>query len=145
MTDATLPVFEQTLQKTNDWIDAVAASLHAEDRHRAYQALRATLHALRDRIGPNEAAQFGAQLPLLLRGAYSEGWHPAGKPLKERQREQFLDHIRDEISVGDAEDTARAVFEVISSLISAGEVEDIVWMLPEGVRDLWPTTVTTAN
>ena len=142
MTGTTLPVFEQTLQKTNDWLSVVADALGTGDRHRAYQALRATLHALRDRIGPNEAAQFGAQLPLLLRGAYYEGWHPAGKPLKERDREQFLDHVRADITQGDAEDIVRAVFGVIRHFVSEGEIDDIFWMLPEGVRDLWPESVS---
>lgn len=143
MTEPTLPVFEQTLQKTNVWVDVVAAALGTQDRHRAYQALRATLHALRDRIGPNEAAQLGAQLPLLLRGTYYEGWHPAGKPLKERELEQFLDHIRADITQGDAEETARAVFQVIAHFVSEGEIEDIVWMLPEGVRGLWSQPAAT--
>lgn len=143
MTEPTLLVFQQTLEKTNAWLSAVTVALGAEDRHRAYQALRATLHALRDRIGPNEAAQLGAQLPLLLRGIYYEGWHPAGKPLKERNREQFLDHVRADITHGEAEDVVRAVFEVIAQFISAGEIDDIFWMLPEGVRDLWPESVTS--
>ena len=142
MTEPMLPVFRQTLQKTNDWLRAVAAALGTHDRQRAYQALRATLHALRDRIGPNEAAQLGAQLPLLLRGAYYEGWHPAGKPLKERDREQFLDHVRADITHGEAEDVVRAVFEVIAQFVSKGEVDDIVSILPEGLRDLRLEAVT---
>jgi uncharacterized protein (DUF2267 family) len=133
VTDLTLPVFDQTLRKTNAWLNAVTDALGSGDRHRAYQALR----------GPNEAAQLGAQLPLLLRGTYYEGWHPAGKPLKERNREHFLDHVRADITQGDAEDVVRAVFEVIGQFISAGEIDDIVWMLPEGVRDLWPEAITS--
>lgn len=144
MTAPVLPVFQQTLQKTNDWLSAVAVALDTQDQHRAYQALRATLHALRDRVGPNEAAQLGAQLPLLLRGAYYEGWRPAGKPLKERSRKQFLDHVRNDITQGEPEAVVRAVFQVIHHLISEGEVDDIVWVLPEGVRDLWPESITAS-
>jgi uncharacterized protein (DUF2267 family) len=60
------------------------------NRHKAYLALRATLHALRDRLTVEEVAQLGAQLPTLIRGFYYEGWDPTGKPLRVRHKEQFL-------------------------------------------------------
>jgi len=47
--------------------------LHSEDRHHADVALSAVLHALRDRLTVSEAAQLGAQLPMLVRGFYYEG------------------------------------------------------------------------
>lgn len=141
MTDTVLPVFEHTLARTNEWLSDVAVALDTDDQHRAYQALRATLHALRDRITPEEAAQLGAQLPLLLRGTFYEGWHPAHKPLKERHVEQFLDHIHVDIPDADAEEIARAVFGVLNVRVSAGEIEDVVGVLPAGVRDLWPEPI----
>lgn len=141
MTDTALPVFEHTLTLTNGWLDDVASALETDDQHRAYQALRATLHALRDRISPEEAAQLSAQLPLLLRGVFYEGWHPAHKPLKERQAEQFLNHIHVDIPDGDAEAIARAVFGVLCARVSAGEIEDIVNMMPAGIRALWPEPI----
>ena len=136
-----LPIFEHTVSLTNEWLADVSAALETDDEHHAYQALRATLHALRDRVTPEEAAQLGAQLPLLLRGTYYEGWHPAHKPLKERHVEQFLDHIHVDVPNADAERMARAVFGVLSARISAGEIEDVVNMLPAGVRELWPEPV----
>jgi uncharacterized protein (DUF2267 family) len=53
------------------------------DRHRADSTLRAMLHALRDRIGPANAIHLGAQLLMLARGLYYEGWHMGGTPTKE--------------------------------------------------------------
>ena len=44
--------------------------------------MRATLHALRDRLTVEEAAQFAAQLPMLIRGFYYEGWNPTDKPVR---------------------------------------------------------------
>jgi uncharacterized protein (DUF2267 family) len=39
-----LEVFDETLQKTNIWLKEIMEVLGL-DRHRAYQALRAVLHA----------------------------------------------------------------------------------------------------
>jgi uncharacterized protein (DUF2267 family) len=133
--------FDSTLHLTNTWLNEVMKGLAWTDRHRAYAALRATLHALRDRLSPDEAAHLGAQLPMLVRGFYFEGWHPAGKPRKERHKDDFLAHIdvafRNDPDV-DAEAVARAVFAVIGKHVSPGEVRDIVGSLPAEIRALWP-------
>lgn len=138
MVNIELKTFERTLAKANAWLDALMVELRTDDRREAYRALRATLHALRDRLGPNEAAHLGAQMPLLLRGVYYEGWHPAGKPLKDRHLTAFLAHIEDEISFGDAEHVARSVFTLLDRYISQGEIEDVRGVLPAAVRELWP-------
>ncbi|HLB06937.1 MAG TPA: DUF2267 domain-containing protein [Alphaproteobacteria bacterium] len=133
--------FDSTLHLTNTWLNEVMKGLAWTDRHRAYAALRATLHALRDRLSPDEAAHLGAQLPMLVRGFYFEGWHPAGKPRKERHKDDFLAHIdvafRNDPDI-DAEAVARAVFAVIGKHVSPGEVRDIVGSLPAEIRALWP-------
>src|SRR5207249_4578104 len=84
MTATGLDVFDATIQKTNSWLDDVMQVGGWPDRHTAYRALRATLHALRDRLIIDEVAQLGAQLPMLIRGLYYEGWDPSNKALKER-------------------------------------------------------------
>src|SRR5918996_6063232 len=112
-----LDVFDTTLQKTHIWLKDLMQALGTEDRQRAYLALRATLHALRDRLTVEEVAQLGAQLPMLIRGFYYEGWDPAGKPLKERHKEEFLARIEEHFSgddIADPEQVARAVFTVLS-------------------------------
>ncbi len=63
-------VFDTTLHKTHAWLKAAMEALGTEDRHRAYMALRAVLHALRDRLTVEEAAQLAAGLPMLLRGLF---------------------------------------------------------------------------
>ena len=135
-----LDVFDNTVQKTNAWLKDVMETLGWPDKRKAYRALRATLHALRDRLTIEEAAQLGAQLPMLIRGFYYEGWDPTHTPLKVRHREQFLERIRQEFrpdESGDPEVVARAVFFVLSQRVTQGEIEDVKHLLPAEIRDLW--------
>jgi uncharacterized protein (DUF2267 family) len=142
MSTTGLDVFDRTVQKTNSWLKSLMEELDWEDRHKAYSALRVTLHALRDRLTIEEVAQLGAQLPMLIRGFYYEGWDPTGKPLKVRQREEFLERIAEYfVSAGDPrhpEPVARAVFSVLAQRVSDGEIEDVKHVLPEELRSLWP-------
>jgi uncharacterized protein (DUF2267 family) len=136
-----LELFDVTLQKTDLWLGQLMRLLPTDDRHVAYLALRATLHALRDRLTVEEVAQLGAQLPMLIRGFYYEGWDPTGKPLRIRHRQQFLDRITSELAYvndKDPEDVARAVFTLLVQRISDGEIEDVKHVLPADIRDLWP-------
>jgi uncharacterized protein (DUF2267 family) len=61
------------VQKTHESVLAVQKELVWIDERRAYHALRAVLHALRDRLTLEETAQFGAQLLTFVRGVYYEG------------------------------------------------------------------------
>ena len=120
-----LPVFDHTVQETNLWLKALMERLHTEDRQAAYLALRATLHALRDRVGPENAVHLAAQLPMLVRGLYYEGWRMGASRTKERTRAEFLEHVRDELPRGSPIDpnlAARAVFAVLWERIDSGQV-----------------------
>ncbi len=136
-----LDVFATTVQKTNSWLNDLMQIAGFQDRHKAYLALRVALHALRDRLTIEEVAQFGAQLPMLIRGFYYEGWDPTGKPLKVRDKEQFLARIaqafRDDESI-DHEQIARAVFALLAKRVSQGEIEDVKHLLPKDIQELWP-------
>lgn len=80
MTTTGLETFDTTLQKSNTWLKSLMGHLHTDNRRTAFVILRATLHALRDRLTPENAVHLGAQLPMLLRGLLFEGWHMAGTP-----------------------------------------------------------------
>jgi uncharacterized protein (DUF2267 family) len=142
-----LDVFDTTIQESNLWLKDVMERIGTCDRHRAYSALRAVLHALRDRIGPANANHLGAQLPMLLRGLYYESWHMAGTPSKERHEIEFLEHVARELRQADSievESSARAVFDVMSRRIDRGEIIKLVGILPRELRELWPAFVREA-
>jgi uncharacterized protein (DUF2267 family) len=135
-----IAAFDRTVQKTNEWLNELTAFHDGLDREKAYLVLRASLHALRDRLTPEEAAQLGAQLPMLIRGFYYEGWRPTGKPVKQRHKEEFLAQLEkalDGYGLGRAEDIARIVFRLLDRRISAGEMEDVRQGLPREIRDLF--------
>lgn len=136
-----LDVFDTTIHKTNSWLNDLMTILDWQDRHRAYLAMRTTLHALRDRLIVDEVAQLAAQLPMLIRGFYYEEWDPSDKPLRDRHREQFLAAIEQPFRGDDrinAEEVARAVFAVLARRVTEGEIEDVKQLLPAHIRDLWP-------
>jgi len=141
MSVATIGSIERTVHTTNAWLKELMEDLGWQDRERAYHALGAVLHALRDRLTVSEAADLGAQLPMLVRGLYYEGWHPDGKPIRERRREDFLNHIANAFP-GHAEvypeAVAWSVFKLLRKHVSAGEIGDVRYVLPEPIRSLWP-------
>ncbi len=112
-----------------------------DDRNKAYMALRAVLHALRDRLPPSEAVDLAAQLPMLVRGFYYEGWVPSNKPLKYRHKEEFLQQVTKEAPWLEGEELERAVtgvFGLLSSEVSNGETTQVRDDLPAELRELWP-------
>jgi uncharacterized protein (DUF2267 family) len=137
-------IFDSTVHQTHQWLRDIMEEMGWEDRQRAYSALRGTLHALRDHLTVDEGAQLSAQLPMLIRGIYYEGWDPSRVPVRERHREQFLARVAEAFRGTrpvNAEHMARAVLKVLASHIAAGEGEDVRQMLPAAIRSLWPEGV----
>lgn len=137
MTMTGLEAVDTTVHKTNEWLHGIGRSLGTRNPHAAYRALRAVLHALRDRLTVEDAAAFGAQLPMLVRGIYYEGWHPRGKPLKIRHADEFLALVREELTEDLHPDTAvTAVFREIECHLDPGEMEKLLRALPRELADL---------
>jgi uncharacterized protein (DUF2267 family) len=135
-----LEVFDKTVQTTNSWLKEIGEQI-GPDRQRCYQALRAVLFSLRDRLNPDEAAHLAAQLPLLVRGIYYEGYRPAGTPERIRSRDAFLQKIDQQLEhtrpLG-ADEAARAVFKVLDHYVDPGEMAEVKQALPEEIRTLFP-------
>lgn len=141
MSSQRLEVIEHTVQLTHEWINELCDRLGWNSHRDALRLLRVTLHQIRDHLGHEELAQFSAQLPLLLRGMFFEGWTPAHTPIHNRKAEHFVAAIS--AQVGDvtgsrgAEDII-AVFRTLNARISAGEIADVKAGLPTPIRQMWP-------
>jgi uncharacterized protein (DUF2267 family) len=136
--------FEKTYRKSEDWLTDLCDELSWNDRHKAYRALRVTLHALRDRLPMEEAVQLGAQLPMLIRGLYYEGWRPSATPNKDLDRAALLAAVRNAFEddpIFNSKKAVMAVFRLLESHISEGESRDIAAVLPDKLRLLWREAV----
>ena len=137
-----LQALDNSLGKTKEWIKEVQSELGLESQEDAYSALRAVIQTLRDRLPVEEAADFAAQLPLILRGTYYEGWRPAHKPEKFHTPEDFFQRV--EVRMGpridhiDAERVTRAVLGVIERRVASGELDNVKDNLPESLLGMFP-------
>lgn len=143
MTHTNVSSLQRTMIETQTWLKELAESSEFRDEEQAYTALRASLHALRDRLTVEEAAHLAAQLPMLVRGFYYEGWRPAEAPNVERSAEEFIAHVewslRNAAAVLDPERTVRAVFEFLENKLDEGQIEQVKGLLPKEIQSLWPT------
>lgn len=132
----------ETVQKTHAWLRELEDLGGFNSEAQAYTALHAVLQTLRDRLTVDEAAQLGAQLPMLIRGIYYEGWKPAAMPGRQRSKAEFLGRIAHRLGNADLhpEQACRAVFELLQRKISAGEIMDVQQMMHHTLRELWPET-----
>lgn len=129
------------VETTEEWISALMARLGWHDKERAYLALLAALHALRDALPRDEAGYLGVQLPVLLRGLYFEGWHPASHLQRAKSRSAFVERIQEGVHRDpgvNAEAVAHAVFALLAERLPLGEVENAKAATPEPLRMFWP-------
>ncbi|MBV7331611.1 DUF2267 domain-containing protein [Chloroflexi bacterium TSY] len=139
--------FDHTVHETNTWLHEISDVMGHPDRQVAYHALRGVLFALRDRLTVAEALNLSAQLPMLIRGIYFEGYKASGKPEK-FHLDEFLARVSKELrSCGrvNPERVTRAVFQVLERHVTAGEIEDIRTSLPRDIRRLWPEQMLEAT
>jgi uncharacterized protein (DUF2267 family) len=135
-----LPVFDTTVQETNEWLRAIEAQLRPCSRQQAYGALRAVVHVLRDRLPLEATAGLSAQLPILLRGVFFEGWRPGDGQSDVRSLQEFADLVNAELPPGfprQANEAVEAVFAVIRSRLDQGEVRKLADHLPSPLRSAW--------
>ena len=117
-----------------------------EDLHLAERMLRAVLHALRSRLTIQESFQLIAQLPMLLKALYVDGWKYRDKPKRMKHIGDFVREVvhedfplahHDITTSKDGENVIRAVLKVIRRHVSEGEIQDILAIIPDDLKPLW--------
>jgi uncharacterized protein (DUF2267 family) len=105
----------------------------------AKSATPAVLHALRDRLTPDEARQLAAQLPHEIRASWSAGEVAGRRPVR-IHRPAFYARVRAAAgleSTREARALIVAVFAALKAQVSPGEAEDVRAQLPKDLKVLW--------
>jgi uncharacterized protein (DUF2267 family) len=134
----TVDSIERSVHKTNEWLKELAAELGEEDREHAWRILKGYLQVLRDELNVDEAAQLAAQLPMVLRGAYYEGFDPSDTPAN-LHRDEFLARFEERSRLpgpDEAERAADAATHVLRRHVTEGEFDDVLAQLPDEVREM---------
>ncbi|HET9988134.1 MAG TPA: DUF2267 domain-containing protein [Kofleriaceae bacterium] len=141
-------MFDSALASAKQWLHDLMTKLELEPEEagRGLHALRAGLHAIRDRLPASEVVELGAQLPVLVRGLYYEGWRFSNDPSRIRNREQLLARVEHELRP-DARFSAlavvKAVIELLKDHVTAGEITDMTSTLPRSIAELWTTETSS--
>ncbi|MCR9087781.1 MAG: DUF2267 domain-containing protein [Rhodobacteraceae bacterium] len=140
MTKTALTTLNHAPQVAAEWINLLCEDLEWHDQGRGYMLLRMVLHAVRDYLSVDEAADLAAQLPVLVRGIYFDGWVPSRTPAHPRSKEDFLTRISKpfaEEPLENSERAAAAVFDLLRRKISEGEFNQVANAMRKPLRDLW--------
>lgn len=130
-------IFGQAEQTAHDWLATVARHVATEDQYRAHRLVRAWLHAVRDRLTVESAVHFAAQLPLVWRGLFYDGWQPRQVPVK-YDADQFLMTVAQDadLSIEEARQAVAAVTEALEELTSTDQIGHLLAQLPRTLREV---------
>lgn len=135
-----IATIDQAPQVLAEWLNLLQQDLGWPDRGRAYMLFRETLHAVRDFLTVDEAADLAAQLPVLIRGIYFEGWVPSRTPGHPRAVDDFLNRVMrpfgDDPPV-EPDVAVAAVFSLLKRHVSLGEYDQVSQAMRKSLRDLW--------
>lgn len=133
-----LEVFDKSIQTTNIWLDEIMEDM-GPDRQLAWHLLGAVLRTMRDKLPPDLAAHLGAQLPLVVRGAYYDQYQPSTTPEKARSLDAFLGKIADELKFSrpiNTQDALQVVCSVLSKHVDDGQIAKVWEALPQDIRQV---------
>jgi uncharacterized protein (DUF2267 family) len=131
--------FTHAAEQAQQWVKELANDLCWSEPS-ACRLLRSVLHTVRDWLPPAEVADLAAQLPVLIRGIYFDGWKPAA-PVRERSKRDFILSVRKSFGYDEEIDfdvAIKAVFELLDRHISRGEIVQVRNAMKKSLRELWP-------
>ena len=122
-----------------EWLNELCDDLGFE-KPRAYLLLCETLHAMRDFLTVDEAADLAAQLPVLVRGVFYDGWDPSRTPVKPRNKSDLIKRVEARFQkepLDDPERAVAAVFDLLRRHVSWGELEQVKLAMRKPIQELW--------
>ena len=135
-----IPSLDHAPQVFAEWLNELRDDLQWPEKARAYLLLRQTLHAIRDFLSVDEAADLASQMPVLVRGVFYDGWNPSRVPVKARNKSDLLARISGSFEREPVEDTERAVaavFDLLRRHISEGEFDQVRHAMRKPIQELW--------
>ena len=98
------------------------------------------LHAVRDRLPVDQSAKLAAQLPMLVRGIYYDGWDPSRVPVK-MHRAEFEARVRQEFPFdveGGTEQLITVVLNALQRFGTAAEWANVKGSMPKQLAAVMP-------
>ena len=135
-----IATLDHSPQVVAEWLNELCDDLEWPEKSRAYMLLHETLHTIRDFLTVDEAADLAAQLPVLVRGVFYDGWDPSKTPVKPRSKSDFVARIESRFNKFPLEDPERAiaaVFDLLRRHVSAGELDQVRRAMRKPLQDLW--------
>jgi len=142
--------FEKYAAKGNEFVKLVATDLTIP-KDKAGRIIRAVFHALRNRLSHEESFQLIAQLPMILKAIYVDGWKFNHEFIRINNLNDFLDEVRQEdrglagYDFGNnkkAKNAVASVFKALTYFVSEGEMNDITAMLPMEIKEFIKETLS---
>lgn len=114
-----------------------------DDLDYAFRVTQAVLYTLRDRITIEESQDLISQLPMAIKAVYINGWKLKKEREKYNTRQEFLNAVYEHSArtagrdLGDdLRPKVQAVFKIIKSYVSEGEMAHVRSRLPEEIAEL---------
>jgi uncharacterized protein (DUF2267 family) len=115
--------------------------MHTDDRHHAYLALRATLHALREPARPGKCGSLQRPTADARARPVLRGLAPGRETHQRADPRRFLSTIYGASCPRargiDPDLAARAVFGVLWEKLDVGEIGNVIDRLPADLQELW--------
>ena len=128
--------------KYEPFVGEVQNRLQLPDQGRAVRAIRATLTTLGERLQPDEAGHLAAELPMEIDRFLTEaqgGQRFDFRELVNRRSE------REGVDPPDANYHAKQILQLVSEVVSSGEMQDVMQQLPDEFDDLFELVGATTN
>lgn len=135
--------FDKFAAKGNEFLNLVAERLGVPgEKEMAGRIVRSVFHVLRKQITVEESFELIAQLPMMLKAVYVDGWK-----LSEAERHRTVESFTQAVMFADgaavqkdfpddetAKDAIAVVFSVLAQYVSEGELKDIAAVLPKELK-----------